>query len=155
MKLILKLFLLLLLNLTTTLNIEANYYEFTYDGINYEVIHIEHINDPIYWEVEVGRNPNFSGIANIASSVTFQLQGHEYTMSVTRISGYAFEDCTGLTSITIPNTVTYIEDGAFEGCNNLTSIAIPNSVYYIGSVAFQYCTGLLNVTIPNSVFRVL
>ena len=71
--------------------------------------------------------------------------------SVTTIGGVAFSGCTSLTSITIPNSVTTIEDNAFYGCDGLTSITIPNSVTTIGSYAFNYCTGLTSITIPNSV----
>ena len=39
---------------------------------------------------------------------------------VTSIGSSAFRYCTGLTSITIPNSVTSIEFSAFEGCTNLT-----------------------------------
>ena len=70
--------------------------------------------------------------------------------SVTSIS-YAFSGCTGLTSITIPDSVTSIDDYAFWGCTGLTSITIPNSVTSIGSKAFSGCTGLISVTIPDSV----
>ena len=70
---------------------------------------------------------------------------------VTRIGGDAFRDCTGLTSITIPNSVTSIGGEAFRGCTGLTSITIPNSVTSIGTWAFGYCTGLTSITIPNSV----
>ncbi len=42
--------------------------------------------------------------------------------SVTRIEGFAFHGCTGLTSITIPNSVTSIGWTAFYGCSGLTSI---------------------------------
>ena len=71
--------------------------------------------------------------------------------SVTSIGGEAFRGCTGLTSITIPNSVTSIGGGAFRGCTGLTSITIPNSVTSIGTWAFGYCTGLTSITIPNSV----
>jgi hypothetical protein len=58
---------------------------------------------------------------------------------------------TGITSITIPNTVTKIEDTAFMGCTYLTSVSIPNSVTSIGMSAFYACQYLTDLTIPNSV----
>ena len=67
------------------------------------------------------------------------------------ITDYAFQDCSGLTSITIPNSVTHIGNLAFYGCSGLTSITIPNSVTSIGSGAFRNCSGLTSVIIPNSV----
>ena len=75
----------------------------------------------------------------------------EIPNSVTSIGGYAFEGCTGLTSIEIPNSVTSIGGYAFEGCTGLTSIEIPNSVTSIGGYAFSGCTGLTSIEIPNSV----
>ena len=73
------------------------------------------------------------------------------TYSVTSIGKYAFRDCSGLTSVTIPNSVTAIGEYAFYGCSGLTSVTIPNSVTSIGSSAFSGCSGLTSVTIPNSV----
>ena len=71
--------------------------------------------------------------------------------SVTSIGEYAFYNCSGLTSVAIPNSVTSIGDRAFWGCSGLTSVTIPNSVTSIGDFAFYYCSGLTSVTIPNSV----
>ena len=71
--------------------------------------------------------------------------------SVTSIGDGAFSYCSGLTSVTIPNSVTYIGEYAFVGCSGLTSLTIPNSVTYIGEQAFGGCSGLTNLTIPNSV----
>ena len=67
------------------------------------------------------------------------------------IAYYAFEDCKGLTSVEIPNSVISIGTRAFSLCGLLTSIKIPNSVTNIGSYAFSGCSGLINVDIPNSV----
>ncbi|MDE8698322.1 leucine-rich repeat protein, partial [Bacteroides cellulosilyticus] len=38
--------------------------------------------------------------------------------------GSAFEGCTSLTSITIPNSVTYVDVSAFAGCTSLTEIKV-------------------------------
>ena len=71
--------------------------------------------------------------------------------SVTSIGQYAFSSCSNLTNITIPSTVTSIKKGAFARCNSLTSITIPNSVTSIGQYAFSVCSSLTSITIPDSV----
>ena len=73
---------------------------------------------------------------------------------VTSIGARAFEDCTSLTSITIPSSVTNIGDGAFEDCTSLTSITIPSSVTNIGDYAFYRCTSLTSIMIPSSVTNI-
>jgi fibronectin type 3 domain-containing protein len=72
-------------------------------------------------------------------------------LPVTSIGGSAFEGCTGLISITIPDSVTSIGRDAFYGCKSITSIEIPDSVTSIGNSAFWYCESLTSITIPNSV----
>ena len=62
----------------------------------------------------------------------------------------SFESCSGLTSVTIPNSITSFGEYAFAYCSGLTSVTIPNSVTTIGNNAFG-CSGLTSVTIPNSV----
>ena len=89
----------------------------------------------------------YSGDMTIPASVTYG----GTTYSVTSIGGSAFSSCTGLASVTIPNSITSIGDGAFYYCSGLTSMDIPNSVSYIGSSAFSYCSNLKSVDIPNSV----
>ena len=70
---------------------------------------------------------------------------------MTSIGGSAFSGCSGLTSVTIPNSVTSIGQYAFQYCSGLTSVTIPNSVTSIGDRAFDYCSGLTSVTIGNGV----
>ncbi len=70
---------------------------------------------------------------------------------VTSIGNYAFEDCSSLTSIKIPDGVTSIGHGAFVGCSSLTSITIPDSMTSIGESAFSWCESLVSVIIPNGI----
>ena len=71
--------------------------------------------------------------------------------SVTSIGNYAFNSCSGLTSVTIGNSVTSIGDYVFFSCRSLTSVTIPDSVTSIGAAAFNSCSGLTSATIGNSV----
>ena len=111
------------------------------DGIYYNYIPKGNV-------AEVIQNPNnYKGNIIIPEKVTHE--GVEYT--VIKIGDNAFNDCSGLASVTIPNSVTSIGDGAFNKCSGLTFITIPNSVTSIGYSAFEGCSGLTSFTIPNSV----
>ena len=63
----------------------------------------------------------------------------KYFTGLSNMGNYAFSNCSGLTSITIPNNVTGIGDGTFFGCSGLISITIPNNVSSIGRQAFSGC----------------
>ena len=71
--------------------------------------------------------------------------------SVTKIGASAFDNCTGLTSITIPDCVESIDTMAFGNCSGLKSIIIPGSVKVIGEGAFWECSELTNISIYNGV----
>ena len=90
---------------------------------------------------------------------------------VTYIGDCVFDGCSGLTSVTIGNSVISISKYAFSGCSSLTSVEfhcpqidswfkgctsikeviIGNEVTSIGDQAFKDCSGLSSVTIPNGV----
>ena len=71
--------------------------------------------------------------------------------SVTKIGCYALSNCIGLTSLTLPSSITEIGELAFLNCRGLTNFTIPSGVTSIGSGAFFCCYGLISLTIPSSV----
>ena len=73
--------------------------------------------------VTYNRSVNYSGDIVIPESVEY----NGSTFSITSIGYNAFASCSGLTSVTIGNSVNYIGDYAFYGCSGLTSVMIPVS----------------------------
>lgn len=61
--------------------------------------------------------------------------------------GDAFEGCSSLQKIEIPEGVRWIGASVFKGCSSLKEIVIPQSVIEIGDNAFKGCTDLESVTI--------
>ena len=119
-------------------------FDFERNGIAYNIIN----NSGVKTVSVVGLTGCFFGTkVSIPSSVMYLFS--DYT--VTSIGDYAFEGCSGLTSVEIPNSVTIIGEDAFDGCSGLTSVTIGNSVTTIRNSAFQACSGLKSVKIPNSV----
>ena len=71
--------------------------------------------------------------------------------SVTSLGASCFAFCDGLTSITLPSSVTSLGASCFDGCRGLTSITIPSSVTSLSNECFSFCSGLTSITIPSSV----
>jgi hypothetical protein len=63
----------------------------------------------------------------------------------------AFENCTNLTSVTIPSSVIKMNARCFYGCTNLTSVTIEEGIEKIGQYVFSYCTSLDELAFPESV----
>jgi len=131
---------------------------FTYEGINYSVTGVN--------QVTVASNTTASGPLNLNNAVTDGTNVY----SVVSISDYAFSG-SGITSVTIPNTINSVGNFAFEnctsltsfnsgirassignsafsGCSSLNSITFSTRVETIGSGAFENCTSLTSITIP-------
>ena len=107
-------------------------YDIAVENANGKTLYYLYINDGKELELTSGFDYSYSGSIIIPEEVTYMNR----TRKVTRIGEYAFFQCRGLTSVTIPNSITSIGKYAFQECSSLTSITIPNSVTSIGSDAF-------------------
>ncbi|MDR1592158.1 MAG: leucine-rich repeat protein [Prevotellaceae bacterium] len=93
-----------------------------------------------------------TAIGNSAFRLSTGLTAVTIPESVETIGNYAFSYCSGLTgTLTVPDSVTSIGNSAFSACNKLDSVTIGDSVKTIGERAFSGCSGLTSVTIGNSV----
>jgi hypothetical protein len=65
------------------------------------------------------------------------------------IGEFAFEDCTKISSVTIPNGIKKIGKNAFFGCESLEELDIPESVEIIEDGAFSACINLKEVNLSE------
>lgn len=72
--------------------------------------------------------------------------------SLTKIGADAFQGCSALKSIILPESLTTIGSGSFAGCSALKSIVIPQKVSSIYQDAFSNCTGLKTVKLKTTKF---
>ncbi len=116
--------------------------DFEVDGIGYNII----FDNTLEVTVPIGCSSDcYYGDIEIPREVTYD--GQTYT--VTSISYDSFSECSGLTSIIIPNSVSKIEYLAFYKCTSLTSIFIPNSINSIEEKAFLGCDELEYIEVEN------
>ena len=113
-----------------TFTIESN-------GINYrcEVI-VSHQN---YVRITPVTGPGaVTGAISLPSTV--QYDGHTYIVS--QVGANAFNNYTGITSVTLPSTISIIEASAFRNCQSLANVNVPTSISVIGDSAFANCNSL-------------
>ena len=112
--------------------ISASAYDFEVDGIYYNIS--SEANKEVSVTFKEKYLAAYSGVVNIPSSVSY----NGATYSVTAIGPAAFEECSYLKGVTIPNSVTTVGYGAFYDCANLESLTIGSGVTNIGSNVISY-----------------
>ena len=128
-------------------SLAASAHNFEVDGIYYNITSSTDLTVAVTFQ---GSNyyeysNEYTGAVIIPSTVTYNSE----TYSVTSIGSSAFDGCSSLTSITIPESVTSIGSGAFSGCSSLTTVVIPKNV--TGSLSFSGCSSLASIAIPEGV----
>ena len=64
------------------------------------------------------------------------------------VKEHGFSHCTNLRSVVLPNTLTIIYDHSFSDCTSLSSVTVGSGVTYVGDNAFANCSGLTEMTLP-------
>lgn len=129
-----------LLLLALMMPVTASAYDFEVDGIYYNKNGTE--ATVTYKELKY---LSYRDTVIIPSTVTYL----DTTYTVTAIGNNAFENCSTLRKVTIPNTVKDIQERAFMGCSLLSSVFLPSSIRTIGPRAFQNCTRMDNPHLTN------
>lgn len=138
--------------------ITANAYDFTVDGIYYNITSDTGKTVGVTYQ-STSSSSAYSGDIVIPSTVEYS--GTVY--SVTSIESKAFASDTNLTSITIPSSVTSIGNGAFSSCTGVKNIIFEDGTaslslgysYYtegsVGSGLFASCTNLERVYLGRTI----
>ncbi|MCR4916701.1 MAG: leucine-rich repeat domain-containing protein, partial [Prevotella sp.] len=77
----------------------------------------------------------------------------KYFRNLTELPAYAFEGCTALSAITLPNNITLIGSDAFRQ-SGITAINLPTSLTTIGSGAFSNCAALKRIEFHSGVLAI-
>ncbi len=92
----------------------------------------------------------FSNLTTFSANQCYNLrEANLYNNSILKY--IAFANCTGLISVTLPDSIKHIGDLCFYNCPGLTAINLPNKIDSIGNEAFALCLGLSTIVIPSSV----
>jgi hypothetical protein len=120
---------------------QASGYEAYKNGDNYITPNVSYVvaNNEVYYHALVARNNVITYKANsklpeTTSSFTDGLHVNAFNSSIV---SHEFAD--GVGTVTFEGEVTSIGDDAFRECSGLTSINIPDSVTSIGEFAFYKC----------------
>lgn len=136
-----KIFLLLWFVLLGLSKVQA--YQFEKNGIYYDIVNGKAV-------VVSGGSVMYSGDVVIPETVEFGSQHYV----VDSIGEWAFNACSGLMSVKLPEKLRVIGRLAFVDCYGLTSISFPASLKVIGDGAFQNCDGLTSLSFPEGMTQI-
>ena len=147
------------------------------DGVQFFMPYFDAVMDAVVCRLKakaiIVDKPEDETKSKVRGALEYTLKGNGYSVSagncndseviipasyqdkpVTSIKDKAFKDCSGITSVVIPESVTAIGSHAFAYCHSLESVTLPNSVTSIGDCAFVFCPSLTSITLPVSVTNI-
>ena len=77
-----------------------------------------------------------------ATATSIVIPAYHEGKPVVSIGEAAFEYCSDIVSVVIPDSVTDIDEWAFQNCASLSSVRIPSTLKYMGEFAFYECYAL-------------
>ena len=80
-----------------------------------------------------------------------QITGVVVEEGITRLCKYAFQNCTALTDVSLPNSLQSFGSMLFYNCTALTSIDLPDSITDLGTYAFYSCKSLTDIQLPAGI----
>lgn len=93
----------------------------------------------------------------INDSILIKYNGTDFVVDVPAevksIAG-AFDDCSWISEIHLPEGLETINEYSFSGCTSLMDIALPESLTVLGSFAFQESKSLERIAVPAGVTRI-
>lgn len=116
--------------------------------VYYEIDEDALIEDGIYTYSIDSRGANIYVCDRVAAGVIevpSTLGGYEVAV----ISRGAFRDCTGITRVTLPDTITTIAVDSFNGCSSLEEINIPKNAVSIATGVFRNCASLQDINVSE------
>ena len=134
-----------------TVNVPASV---TYDGVNYPVTSIG--------TCAFYKQSDLQAVVIPTSVTEFKLGSFAFAQNLARVTFMnreaglisvgeaAFQECTRLNNVVLPNSTLRIDKEGFRGCSSLSNITLSNQLNYINEYAFADCPVLNNVTLPES-----
>lgn len=90
---------------------------------------------------------DYSGDIIIPENVTY----NDVTYRITSLENGCFNDCSYLTSISLPDGITSLGKNCFYSCDKLTSISLPEGLTSLGDNCFAYCYELTSISLPDGI----
>ena len=99
------------------------------------------------------KNSAYTGATNLTGKIdlsNIQLDNGQLA-TITQIGNNAFDGCSEITNVVIPNTVISIGTSAFRMCTKLKSVKISSNIITFPNDIFNNCTELSEIEIPDNI----